>query len=260
MTATAYLNDLNQRYLAIHRAKEEFFWETYMGISDDHDGSTQAETAWNKFLSAAAQIAEVKRQIKQAELIADSEEKQQTLTGLNGWLATFQAHAIESEQSQQLKAELIKFEADLFEKKQNHVLTYVDEQGQQVEGSLPVLAAAVRTNENEEVRRSAHQAFLDLEQWLLNIGFLELVNRIQIRPEHIDQLGPIFSRCRPPLTCDATERDTFDAHTFQPARSEQTDEAVAATAVADDYRGLCRVREVLERVRHLRRTPSSNQP
>ena len=177
MTATEYLNDLNQRYLSIHRAKEEFFWETYMGISDDHDGSTQAETAWNKFLSAATQIAEVKRQIKQAESIADSEEQQQTLTGLNGWLATFQAHAIESEQSQQLKAELIRFEADLFEKKQNHVLTYVNEQGQQVEGSLPVLAAAVRTNENEEVRRSAHKAFLDLEQWLLDIGFLELVKR-----------------------------------------------------------------------------------
>ena len=34
MTATDYLNDLNQRYLAIHRTKEDFFWETYMGISD----------------------------------------------------------------------------------------------------------------------------------------------------------------------------------------------------------------------------------
>ncbi len=45
MTATDYLNDLNQRYLAIHRTKEDFFWETYMGISDDHDGSTQAQTA-----------------------------------------------------------------------------------------------------------------------------------------------------------------------------------------------------------------------
>lgn len=31
MTATAYLNDLNQRYLSIHRTKENFFWDTYMG-------------------------------------------------------------------------------------------------------------------------------------------------------------------------------------------------------------------------------------
>ncbi len=38
MTATQYLNDLNHRYLHLHRVKEDFFWDTYMGISDDHDG------------------------------------------------------------------------------------------------------------------------------------------------------------------------------------------------------------------------------
>ena len=36
MTATHYLNQLNQNYLATHKAKEDFFWDTYMGISDDH--------------------------------------------------------------------------------------------------------------------------------------------------------------------------------------------------------------------------------
>ncbi|MCV5735397.1 hypothetical protein OFN56_26210, partial [Escherichia coli] len=61
MTATDYLNDLNQRYLAIHRTKEDFFWETYMGISDDHDGSTQAQTAWTSFLSNAEQITAIKQ-------------------------------------------------------------------------------------------------------------------------------------------------------------------------------------------------------
>ncbi len=186
MTATDYLNDLNQKYLAIHRTKEDFYWDTYMGTSDDIDGSTRAETKWNKFLSAATQITEIKFQIEQAELIEDGVEQQQTLTGLNGWLATFQAHAIESEQSQQLKADLIKFEAELFEKKQNHVMTYINAEGQQVEASLPVLAAAVRTNENEQVRRSAHQAFLDLEQWLLDVGFLELIKR---RNEFARSLG-----------------------------------------------------------------------
>ncbi|MBW3698303.1 peptidase M3 [Vibrio sp. T187] len=177
MSATAYLNDLNQRYLSIHRTKEDFFWETYMGISDDHDGSTKAQTAWNDFLSAASQIAEIKEQIECAASIQNEDEKQKTVTGLQGWLATFQAHAIESEHSQSLKADLIKFEAELFEKKQNHVMTYTDAQGNQVEGSLPVLGSAVRTNENEAVRRSAHQAFLDLEQWLLGNGFIELIKR-----------------------------------------------------------------------------------
>lgn len=39
MTATQYLDDLNHRYLQLHRVKEDFFWDTYMGISDDHEGS-----------------------------------------------------------------------------------------------------------------------------------------------------------------------------------------------------------------------------
>ncbi|HDY8201785.1 TPA: hypothetical protein RQL13_004171, partial [Vibrio vulnificus] len=58
MTATAYLNELNQQYLTIHRTKEDFFWETYMGISDDHQGSTKAQTEWTNFLSQASKINE----------------------------------------------------------------------------------------------------------------------------------------------------------------------------------------------------------
>jgi len=175
MTATAYLDSLNQRYLSIHRAKEDFFWETYMGISDDHNGSTKAETEWTTFLSTSSQLTELKKQIKIAESLADSDEKNQTLIGLKGWLATFQAHALESEEAQTLKAELIKFEANLFEKKQNYVMKYVDEDGNDAEGSLPVLSANIRTSADENVRQSSHQALLDLEQWLLENGFLELV-------------------------------------------------------------------------------------
>ncbi|MDE1338886.1 M3 family metallopeptidase [Vibrio aestuarianus] len=177
MTATAYLNDLNQRYLAIHRTKEDFFWDTYMGISDDHQGSTQAQTRWTQFLSDAEHIAEIKQQLVQAERITNEEEKQNTVIGLNGWLAMFQAHAIESEHAQTLQADLIKFEAELFEKKQNHVMTFTSEQGQRIEGSLPVVGSTIRTNNHEAVRQSAHQALLDLEQWLLQNGFLELVKR-----------------------------------------------------------------------------------
>ncbi|PKF80113.1 peptidase M3 [Vibrio sp. vnigr-6D03] len=186
MSATAYLNDLNQRYLAIHRTKEDFFWETYMGISDDHEGSSKAQTEWTQFLSQASQISEINQQLDAAENISDAKEKQSTIAGLKGWLNMFKAHAIEGEKSQQLKADLIKFEFDLFERNQNHALTYVDEHGESVEGSLPVVGSAVRANENEDVRQSAHSAFLDLEQWLLNNGFIELVKR---RNEFARSLG-----------------------------------------------------------------------
>ena len=175
MTANQFLNDLNQSYLSVHRKKEDFFWQTYMGISDDHQGSTEAETNWTDFLSDSAYIKQIKQQLQQAESQPDSEEKQSTIVGLNGWLATFQAHALESDEAKQLKAELIQFEAELFEKKQNHVMSYIDEAGNSAEGSLPVMGANIRTSANENTRITSHQALLDLEQWLLNNGFIELV-------------------------------------------------------------------------------------
>lgn len=177
MSATHYLNQLNHRYLNIHRVKEDFFWDTYMGLSYDHVGSAQAQTEWTQFLSNGARIEEIRQQIELAEQITDSEEKAQTLTGLQGWLAMFESHALESEQAQSLKAGLIQFEADLFEKKQKHVLTYTNEQGEAVEASIVTLGSTVRTHDQEAVRRSAHQAFLGLEQWLLQNGLLELVKR-----------------------------------------------------------------------------------
>ncbi|PQJ64121.1 peptidase M3 [Vibrio chagasii] len=177
MTATNYLNQLNHKYLATHKTKEDFFWDTYMGISDDHDGSTLAQTQWTEFLSSAEQIKAIEAQLKTVDQIQDHLEKESTLTGLNGWLATFKSHAIESQNSQALKADLIKFEGELFEKKQNHVMTYVNEAGQETEGSLPVLGSAVRSNSSEQVRRSAHQALLGLEQWLLVNGFIELIKK-----------------------------------------------------------------------------------
>ncbi|EOU2462815.1 M3 family metallopeptidase [Vibrio navarrensis] len=177
MTATSYLNQLNHQYLTIHRRKEDFFWETYMGISDDHQGSTQAQTQWTNFLAQADKIAEIKQQLQAAEQITDQQEKSATKQGLQGWLNMFESHAIEADSAREQKAELIRFEAELFEKKQNHVMTYTNEQGQEVEGSLPVLGAAIRNSDQEAVRQSAHQALLNLEQWLLQNGFLELVKK-----------------------------------------------------------------------------------
>jgi oligoendopeptidase F len=177
MNPTQYLNQLNKDYLAVHQEKEAFFWDTYMGISDDHDGSTRAQTAWTQFLSNADKIAEVEAQLNKTNQIQDDEEKSATVTGLQGWLATFKAHAIEGEDAQKFKSELIAFEAELFEKKQNHTMTYTNEEGEQVEGSLPVLGSSIRNSASEAVRRSAHQALLDLEQWLLGNGFIELIKQ-----------------------------------------------------------------------------------
>ena len=44
--ARNYLNRLNADYLQVHRRKEDLFWSTYMGTSDDQAGFTAAEQAY----------------------------------------------------------------------------------------------------------------------------------------------------------------------------------------------------------------------
>ncbi|AXN34170.1 M3 family metallopeptidase [Vibrio coralliilyticus] len=186
MTATQYLKDLNQRYLDVHRTKEDLFWDTYMGISNEHDRFATAQTAWTHFLSNADQISDIEQQLSTLNEIADLEERKQTQIGLEGWLATFRSHAIEGDKAQALKTELIAFETELFEKKQNHVLVYANEEGEQVDASLPALRSTIMANDNEAVRQSAHQALLDLEQWLLGNGFIDLV---KLRNQFARSLG-----------------------------------------------------------------------
>ncbi len=168
-----YFDTLNNDYLAIHREKEDLFWSTYMGTSDQSDEFAASEKRWADFISNASRISEIKAYLK--ELSEDSEENKNTKHGLKGWLALFESNALESETEQNLKAELINAEAELFEKKKNHVMTYTDENGQQVEASSPALASNLKASDNEQVRLSSHQAFLDLEQWVLTNGFIELV-------------------------------------------------------------------------------------
>ncbi|GAB2644309.1 M3 family metallopeptidase [Vibrio panuliri] len=177
MNATQFLNQLNHQYLAIHRRKEDFFWDTYMGISDDHQGSAQAQTEWTQFLSNADNLNQVKQYLSLAEQIAQPQERQSTIHALKGWLAVFKAHGVEDPQTAQQQAELIQFESELFKAKQKHPLRYRNDKGEDVEGSLPVLASAIRTSDDPLTRQSAHQALLDLEQWLLGNGFIELVKR-----------------------------------------------------------------------------------
>lgn len=173
-TAKQYFDLLNNEYLAAHREKEDLFWSTYMATSDKTDDFTAAEKRWTDFISNASRIGEIKAYL--AELSGNNKAESLAIQhGLKGWLALFESNALESEVEQKLKAELISAEAVLFDKKKNHLMTFIDENGTQVEASLPALAANMRASDNEQVRASSHQAFLDLEQWILNNGFIALV-------------------------------------------------------------------------------------
>jgi oligoendopeptidase F len=184
-TAKQYFDLLNSEYLAVHREKEDLFWSTYMATSDKTDDFTASEKRWTDFISNAARIGEIKAYLNELSDNNDADNLD-VQHGLKGWLALFESNALESKVEQKLKAELINAEAILFEKKKNHLMTFIDENGVQVEASSPALAANLRASDNEKVRASSHQAFLDLEQWVLSNGFIALV---KLRNQFASALG-----------------------------------------------------------------------
>lgn len=184
LNAKHYFDTLNNDYLAVHREKEDLFWSTYMATSDQSEEFALSEKKWADFISDANRISEIKGHIKQ--IPENSEEFTSIKQGLKGWLALFESNALESVAEQKLKADLINSEAILFEKKKNHVMTYTDEHGKKVEASSPALASNLKASDNESVRLSSHQAFLNLEQWVLNNGFIELV---KLRNQFARSLG-----------------------------------------------------------------------
>ena len=62
-SARAYFDYLNHAYVAVHKAKEDLFWTTYMATSDDHAGFVRAEGAYKEFVGDPAKLTKTRDQI-----------------------------------------------------------------------------------------------------------------------------------------------------------------------------------------------------
>ncbi|HEH9401683.1 TPA: peptidase M3 [Aeromonas sobria] len=166
--ARNYFNQINADYLQVHRCKEDLFWSTYMGTSDDQPGFTAAEQAYKAFCANPARLPALREMLAQAE-------QDDLKRGLQGWIAFFECNVIEDPAAAALMDELVAAEADLFARRKGLKLTLLDEQGQQVAGSLPAASTSLAASPNEAVRQSALAMFHTLEQWVVGNGFLEVV-------------------------------------------------------------------------------------
>ncbi|MFQ1875096.1 M3 family metallopeptidase [Aeromonas veronii] len=166
--ARNYFNQLNADYLQVHRRKEDLFWSTYMGTSDDQAGFTTAEQAYKAFCANPARLPELREMLLQAD-------EDDLKRGLQGWIAFFECNVIEDPAAAALMDELVAAEAALFARRKGLKLTLLDEQGQQVAGSLPAASTSLAASPNEAVRQSALAMFRTLEQWVVGNGFLEVV-------------------------------------------------------------------------------------
>ncbi|NAZ60393.1 M3 family metallopeptidase [Aeromonas caviae] len=166
--ARNYLNQLNADYLQVHRRKEDLFWSTYMGTSDDQAGFTAAEQAYKAFCADPARLPVLREMHAQAE-------EADLRRGLGGWIAFFECNVIEDPGASALMDELVAAEADLFTRRKGLKLTLLDEQGRQVPGSLPAASTALAASSDEAVRQSALAMFQTLEQWVVGNGYLAIV-------------------------------------------------------------------------------------
>ena len=173
--ARDYFDYLNHAYLAVHKTKEDLFWGTYMATSDDHDGFARAESAYKEFIADPAKLADTREQLGALRAEPAGPERDALLHGLTGWLAVFEANIIDSPEGRTQMREIVDAESRLFELKRGHEPRHINDKGESEAASLPMLATNLATNRVEGRRRSSFDALRDIEHWVLDHGFLELV-------------------------------------------------------------------------------------
>jgi len=167
---------LNHDYVRVHRTKEDLFWATYMGLSDDHAGFARAEQAYKAFVSDPATLADVRRHVAALEAAPDAGDVSGVLHGLKGWRTMFEASVIEGDRAARLMAELVDAEAQLFAKQRAFAVFHEDERGERQEATLAMLATNLAMNPVEARRRSSYEAFCEIERWVLEHGYLAIVS------------------------------------------------------------------------------------
>ena len=175
--ARSFFHQLNAEYLAVHEAKEDLFWATYMGTSGDHTGFARAEQAYKDFISAPSRLVAVRAHLERLSAEPDGPEKTALVFGLEGWLRLFDCNVVDDDGARQHMRDLIEMETVLFAKNQEHRMWHQNEKGEREEASLGTLSTNMSTNRNEAARKSSHDALLELEQWVLSHGFLAIVSK-----------------------------------------------------------------------------------
>src|SRR3954452_17863854 len=174
-SAREYFDYLNHAYAAVHKAKEDLFWTTYMATSNDQAGFTRAEGAYKDFVGDPAKLTKTREELARVRAAPPGAERDALLHGLSGWLALFEANIIDSPDGRSLMREIVDAESVLFERKRAHEPRHLNDQGQWEVASLPMLATNLATNRVVERRKSSFEAFRDIERWVLDNGFLDLV-------------------------------------------------------------------------------------
>ena len=170
--------DFDREYLAVHVRKEDLYWEQYMGMAESSTAFEEAEAAYKAYISNPAQLRAVTESLNRIAAAGEADENgvmAEERRNLEGWRRFFQAHTIESAEARRIQEELIGMESRTQKERAGLKLVFRDSAGKEQQASTNFLATNLITSPDEVVRKSSHDALLELERWVLTHGLLEQV-------------------------------------------------------------------------------------
>jgi hypothetical protein len=170
------LDALNAQYESIHTAKEDAFWRSMMGLGGDPERNRhEAErlhVELQRFLSDAERLKAL-RALEGGAAQASEEDR----VALKGWIRTLEAHTIESAEARALAEEILADEGALASKRRGMKLGYRDAEQGYVEASPVKLRLMIGTDADPMHRESAWEGLREVERFVLEHGFVELVRK-----------------------------------------------------------------------------------
>lgn len=172
MSIAPVLSDLSSTFLALHTKKEDLFWESKMGLASDAAASARAlgsaENDLNAFLQDPSRLASLKTMTS----AASASERHV----LDGWVRFFECYTIADESARALSRDIVEAESELAIARGAMNLGYVDPKtGAFVKASTNKLALLIANDENEAVRKAAHEGLRSVETFVIDHGFFEIV-------------------------------------------------------------------------------------
>ncbi|HEX5136061.1 MAG TPA: M3 family metallopeptidase [Planctomycetota bacterium] len=177
MTPAEYVADLSKTYERLHTAKEDAFWTSYMGLSDDADAAQKdldsKEIELKRFLQDPARLKRTREELSRAGKEGVPGDAR---TALEGWVRTFEAHVIDSAEARRLAEDIVELEGKLARARGAMKLGY-RANGEMVEASSVRLSVMLSTDQDEAKRRAAFEGIRSIEPHVLANGFLEIVRK-----------------------------------------------------------------------------------
>lgn len=165
------LKELNQKYVTLHKAKEDAFWAKKMGHGAYRSGEfEEKENLLKDFITDVGNLTKVREELKRTDL------SETDRLALGGWRKFFEANVVESEEARALQSTLIEMEGKLERARQSMRLGYLEPfHGRFVEAGTDKMRLTLGTSRFEAERKAAWEGLGSIEPFVLANGFIDIV-------------------------------------------------------------------------------------